>query len=129
MELPPLSSDVENLIDLTIELVNLIYWEPDAEQLECHGRAAVSIQQDSRALADVDMPTELGWITRRELGNSNSSFRNSYNSFRRSRTGGSEIQDPGKNATHDERREYWQYLMSGRGASIHLLCSWRLLFD
>ena len=123
MELPPLSLDVKNLIDLTIKLVELIYWEPNAEQSEHYGCAAqltVSIQQDSRSLGDIDM-AKLGWIMGKE-GNNKSSIQ-------RSRTGGSEIQYLGKNATLNEWRAYGQYLISSCGTSIHLLCSNGLLFD
>ena len=43
--------------------------------------------------------------------------------IRRSRTGGSAIRYPGDDATLEERREYGQYLISGRGMCVHSLSS------
>ena len=61
--MPPLSPDVQEFIDLTIDLVDLIYWVPDSvhtEHRELAGRSALSIPQDSGAVVDVEMG-ELGW--------------------------------------------------------------------
>ena len=110
MGLPHLTPDVENLIDLTIELVELIYWVPDAEQPEPHGLATqsvASIQRDSRVL------------TEHEEGNTSS--------FRKSRTGGSAIPYPGKNATLNERKAYGLYLVVVRLISIYPV--YELLFN
>ena len=118
-----LCKEYEELIDLTIELVQKIYFQPLVIRIEVEiekirtGRIA-AVQDAKDAQGDVHMGgvDEFGartnndadkTITRKDAG-------------RFSRTG-RVVNRPDPDAPHDMIVEYLQYLMSGRGMTSHFL--------
>jgi len=97
--MPKLPDDVEKLIDETIKLVDLIYWKPE-KRSAYQQRIALSLPMDVDA-QDIQDIEEDGEDT---LGKS------------RKRT--QMVRCPGPNATLEQRKEYMQYLLSGRGGSV-----------
>ena len=101
--MPKLPDDIEKLIDETIKLVDLIYWKPEIRPTPFHQEAAIA------ALAmDVDDDDDLEDI---EIG---------MNAFEEEEMFGKsgKFRPPGENATLQQRKEYMQYLLSGRGESV-----------
>ncbi|KAF8800097.1 hypothetical protein BYT27DRAFT_7200604 [Phlegmacium glaucopus] len=101
-----LSPDVQELIEQTIKLVDLIYWEPEVTSEPYHRRAVGAMEVTPRALQDQqDIDMELGIRAHVEEADEDT--------FRASRLPRG-VRCPGVNATLEERREHGQYLISGR---------------
>jgi len=119
MGLPPICPDYEELIDLTIELVKLIYHQPLVkeifERLD-RGHVGVAVAQGAGAPMDVDVGEGGSRTDDQEDGG------HTIRSSRRSRTGAGAVRHPGPGAAADEFIEYGQYLMSGRGMFLLCLC-------
>ena len=107
--LPNLPKDVEDLIDTTIQLVDLIYWKPVETLTPYQERAARSAPAMEVDVQDVQ-DGEMGIRTNVEDDDEASIERSRYPAVKR----------PGANAILEERRDYGQYLMSGRGRSLLL---------
>ena len=107
--LPDLPKDVEDLIDTTIHLVDLIYWKPVETPTPYQQRATRSIPTTEVDVQNIQ-DGEMGMRTNVEDNDVERSV----------------IKGPGANATLEERREYGQSLMSGHGQSLLM---WLLPYD
>ncbi|KDR72486.1 hypothetical protein GALMADRAFT_142810 [Galerina marginata CBS 339.88] len=97
----PLSADVQELIEQTIKLVDLIYWEPEETAEGYHRLTAGAMRGISRAQPDQqDIDMELGVRTHNEEADEEG--------FRR----------PGVDATLEERRDYGRYLISDHDSDL-----------
>jgi len=115
MGLAPLCRHYEELIDLTIQLVQLIYHQPLVEAIfERLDKRHMLDDQQTSAGVDVDEGEVRLRMDDQEDGD------HTIKSSRRSRTGAGAVRHPGPGAVADEFIEYGQYLMSGRG--MFLLC-------
>jgi len=101
--MPALPEDVEKLMDETIKLVDLIYWKPE-KRSAYQQRIALSLPMDVDAQAIQDIEMGMKPIDEDTLGKSS----------RRTQV----VRHPGKNASLEQRKEYMQYLLSGRGESV-----------
>ena len=113
MGLAPLCQHYEELIDLTIQLVQLIYHQPLVEAIfeRLYKRHCdhMLVYPKTSAAMDVD----LGKV--RSKTDDQAESDHTIRSSRRSRTGAGVVRNPGPGAAADELIEYGQYLMSGRG--------------
>jgi len=96
----PLPDDVMELIMKTTKLVDLIYWKPSVQP---NTIAAQSLQD--RADLDCDGDTQFTRTGQKEEEREHTIGEYNYGYGR---------DPPGDNATLDERRDYMQYLISGR---------------
>jgi hypothetical protein len=106
--MPKLPEDVEKLMDETIKLVDLIYWTPEMRH-PYHRRVDLSL-----AAMDVDVQN----IQDVEMGLKPTDEEDDEDTLGKSSRYTKVVRRPGKNATLEQRREYMQYLMSGRGISV-----------
>lgn len=111
MSQAPLPADVMELIRKTIKLVDLIYWQPSVRP-----NTAAAAQLDEPMLVDQPLVQDVADV---ELGAGSHGMRTDQEE-----EGERTIQDsnygygrdpPGVGATLAERRDYGQYLISGRG--------------
>lgn len=105
--MPKLPEDVEKLMDETIKLVNLIYWKPE-KRSAYQQRIALSLPMDvdTQDMQDIEM----GMKPIDEEDDEDTLGKSS----RRTQV----VRRPGQNATLEQRKEYMQYLLSGRGGSV-----------
>ncbi|KDR80414.1 hypothetical protein GALMADRAFT_242840 [Galerina marginata CBS 339.88] len=96
-----LCADYTELIDLTTELVNKIYFQPLVDVLE-QRRKQTRLAYSTKAEGDVDMEETVDEFGTRKAGGN----------VKKSRTE-TVVQQPGPDASHDEVVEYSLYLMSG----------------
>ncbi|KDR71451.1 hypothetical protein GALMADRAFT_143724 [Galerina marginata CBS 339.88] len=101
----PLPDDVMKLINLTIELVNLIYWKPIVRP----NTPAVEILLKYGPLPGQESSSQ---SSDPEKGHSKAKTKAKVPTQKPQEDRG--IRGPGPNATLEERRDYGQYLMSGR---------------
>ena len=103
--MPKLPKDVEMVIDETIRLVDLIYWKPETKSSLYHEKVAISSSAMDLDVVD-PQDTEMGMKPIEEEDNEDTIGKSSR--FKRG----------GRNATLQQRKEYTQYLLPGRGGSI-----------
>jgi len=119
MGLPPICPDYEELIDLSIELVKLIYHQPLVkeifERLD-RGHVDIAVAQGAGVPMDIDMDEDGSRTDDQKDGN------HTIRSSRRSRTGTGAVRNPGPGAAADNFIEYGQYLMSKWGMFLLCLC-------
>ena len=106
--MPKLPDEVEGLMDKTIELVELIYWKPEKKTSYRHHLelALQAMDVDDQDMPDVEMgmkPIDEG-DNEDTVGKSNKRMQ--------------KVKRPGRNRTLEQRKEYMQYLLSGRGGSF-----------
>ena len=105
--MPKLPEDVEKLMDETLKLVDLIYWRPE-KRSEYHRRA------DKACPMDIDVQD----VQDIEMGMRPIDEEDDEDTLGKSSRRTQAVRRPGENATLEQRREYMQYLLSGRGGSV-----------
>ena len=106
--MPQLPNDVERLMDETIRLVKLIYWKPNREA-PSH-KSIVS----SLPVMDINIQD----TTDAEMGMRPMDEDEDEYTLGKSSRCTQVVKRHGENATLEERRDYMQYLPSGRGGSV-----------
>jgi len=105
--MPNLPADVEELMDKTIELVELIYWKPEKKTPY---RQRIDLSHAAMDVDDQDTDVEMGMKPMDEEDNEDTLGKSS----RRIQV----AKRPSRNRTLEQRKEYIQYLLSGRGGSV-----------
>ena len=114
--MPKLPKDVEELMDKTTQLVELIYWKPERKS---HHQQRIDLALAGMDVDDQDTPdVEMGMKPIDEEDNEDTLGKSSRRITQ-------VVKGPGRNRTLEQRREYMQYLLSGRGGSV-FLCDSRL---
>jgi hypothetical protein len=120
---PPLCAEYMELIDLTIELVEKIYFKPIVDKALINlQQLRVVIRTTHDAEGDVEMGTAdgLGTGKRGDKDKDKTITKATRGKGSRTRT---VVMKPGPDASHDEVIEYRQYLMSGCGRPFLLSTS------
>jgi len=121
----PLCQEYDELIDLTIELVKKIYFQPLVDiawkEIEETRSTRNIVVEAARGAGDVHMGSvdEFGEITEDRKDKTITRRDGRYSRI------GRVVARPDPGACHDETIEYYQYLMSGQGTSpVFLRDSW-----
>ena len=104
--MPKLPREVEELMDKTTQLVELIYWRPERNYHRLIDLALAGMDVDDQDIPDVEM----GMKPIDEEENEDTLGKSS----RRMQV----VKGLGRHRTLEQRREYMQYLLSGRGESV-----------
>jgi len=105
--MPKLPEDFEELMDETIKLVELIYWKPEKKSSY---RQRIDLSHVAMDVDDQDTDVEMGMKPIDEEDDEDTLGKSS----RRIQV----VKRPSRNRTLEQRKEYMQYLLSGRGGSV-----------
>ncbi|KAG5637413.1 hypothetical protein H0H81_004671 [Sphagnurus paluster] len=97
---PHLPADVLDIVNLTLELVKMIYWDPVIRPNTCAARIRANCPHPAPRTPSPAPSTDMICVDEEEMPHA----RQRCDVVRR----------PAAGATHEERMEYGQYLLSGR---------------